>query len=136
MNEQTKKEQREMKMKEAEKNIGIFKEGSLYIILPGLVPAIDIALAFLVSMITDNDDIKLWICIGVAVIVYCICGGLMTAIKMIWKATINSYLFIPLFPIDFLVAAFAAIITIMIAVFFPVVIILWNRHMQKENLNE
>ena len=104
-----------------------FRYGKGAIILSLLVPIIDFVLFWIFEQL-GCGDITIGVCVVVAVIVYLLCGGLWPALRMVWNATTIVLGIIPFFPFNLLFAAAAFCITGAIAVFLPIVFVLWNRY--------
>lgn len=102
------------------------KRNLIGIIISLFVPIIDaIVLTFV------NDD-NLVIVLGIIAVVligtYLIGGGLSYALKTLWRVTRFSFFVIPIFPINLLIAWIAVGFTGLVAIFLPIVFILFNRY--------
>lgn len=119
-------------VEEFKTQIASFRNSRLAIILSVLVPVIDCGLTYLLLIplqVSDEGIFCVWI--AVAIIVYLLCGGLLPALQMVWKATYTTYCLVPIFPLDLFLGAWVFLISGIIALFLPVIIVLWNRYMTK-----
>lgn len=118
-------------VEELKTHIASFRNSRLAIILSVLVPLIDCSLTYLLSPLQVSDEVIFCAWIAVAIIVYLLCGGLLPALQMVWKATYTTYCLVPIFPLDLFLGAWVFLISGIIALFLPVIIVLWNRYMTK-----
>ncbi len=111
-------------LKETETKLNRNKIG---IIISLIVPVINVIVMMLAEKYNWGDSmITLWII--TACVAYIVGGGLLDAIKMVWKVTMIGWFIIPVFPVD-IATAFVAFCTAgVVALFLPIVFILLNRY--------
>ncbi len=98
------------------------------VIVALLVPVLDIAIPTILMALGAAEDVGFTIWIIVALAAYLIGGGLLPALKLVWRVTWFAFVIIPIFPIDFLIGAVAFCISGAIALFLPIIFVLMTKH--------
>lgn len=103
------------------------ERGKIGMWVAAAVPLID-ALCVWILMSLELDDLLLAVLVVVALAAYILGGGLVSALKMVWKVTWTAYRIIPIFPWDLLVGFCALAFAGGIALMFPIIFVLLSRY--------
>lgn len=105
------------------------KKSNIAIIISLLVPVITLVSAAIIM--TFNEDLS-WLCLVIggagSVAAYMYRGILLKAIKLVWKATTIGFFIIPIIPLDFIVAWVVFCTAGIVAIVFPIIMVLIDRH--------
>ncbi len=103
------------------------------LIIAAAVPIFDIIIGLVFITLANAGAAAFFIWLIAAIAAYVIGGGLSSAIKFVLKVWYWSWMIIPFFPVDLVIAIFGAAIAGLIVIFLPIIVVLFSQYQEKKS---
>lgn len=105
----------------------------LGLIIAAAVPIFDIIIGLIFITLANMGSVAFFIWLTAAIVAYAIGGGLSSAVKFVLKVLCWSWVIIPFFPVDLVIAIFGVVIAGLIVIFLPIIVVLFTQYQEKKS---